>query len=162
MRILALVRRPHGPEGDVAAFFARDQIKPFLTACDFVVITCPLTDETRGMLGRGELEQMKRSAVFINVSRAEVADEASLFEALRGERLAGAVLDVWYDYPRSIDDGTAPSRFPFWDLAGVCATPHSSAWTRQLFERRWAVIADNIDRFADGRPLNNIVRDPRG
>jgi phosphoglycerate dehydrogenase-like enzyme len=71
------------------------------------------------------------------------------------------VLDVWYDYPRSDDDGMAPSRFPFHELPHVHATPHSSAWTRQLFERRWSVIADNINRFAEGRPLANIVRDPR-
>jgi phosphoglycerate dehydrogenase-like enzyme len=161
MRILALVRRAREPDDLAAAFFARDRIEPFLETCDFLVVTCPLTEETRGMLGKDELERMKRTAVLINVSRAEVVDEASLFEALREERLAGAVLDVWYDYPRSVDDRAAPSRFPFQDLPGVHATPHSSAWTRQLFERRWSVIADNIKRFALGRPLANIVRDPR-
>jgi phosphoglycerate dehydrogenase-like enzyme len=161
MRILAFSRTEREADDLVAAFFGRDRMGSFLKACDFLVIACPLTKETQGMLGRSELERMKRSAVLINVSRAEVVDEASLFEALRSQRLAGAVLDVWYDYPSSGEDRTAPSRFPFQDLPGVYATPHSSAWTRQLFERRWAVIADNIDRFAGGRPLTNVVRDPR-
>jgi phosphoglycerate dehydrogenase-like enzyme len=161
MRILALSRTAGEADDLVAAFFGRDRMGPFLESCDFLVIACPLTKETQGMLGRSEIERMKRSAVLINVSRAEVVDEASLFEALQTRRLAGAVLDVWYDYPGSGEDRTAPSRFPFQDLPGVYATPHSSAWTRQLFERRWAVIADNIDRFAGGRPLVNVVRDPR-
>lgn len=161
MRILALSRTPREADDLVIAFFEPDRIGPFLEACDFVVIACPLTQETRGILGRAELERMKCSAVLINVSRAEVVDEASLFEALRQQRLAGAVLDVWYGYPKSAADSTAPSRFTFQDLPGVYATPHSSAWTRQLFERRWAVIADNIDRLAGGRPLTNVVLDPR-
>jgi phosphoglycerate dehydrogenase-like enzyme len=161
MRILALTRTPREADDLVGGFFGPDRLGPFLEACDFVVIACPLTRETRGMLGRAGLGRMKRSAVLINVSRAEIVDEAALFEALREQRIAGAVLDVWYDYPGSGTQTTAPSRFPFQDLPGVYATAHSSAWTWQLFERRWAVIADNIDQFASGRPLTNVVLDPR-
>ena len=74
--------------------------------------------------------------------------------------IGGAVLDVWYRYPPPGEDEARPSRHPFHMLDNVIMTPHASAWTDGLLERRWTVIADNIDRFAAGRPMRNIVALP--
>ena len=136
------------PAGDLHALLA---------GADFVVLACPLTDETRGLIGRAALAAMKASAVLVNVSRAEIADEAALYEALRDGVIGGAVLDVWYHYPVGADDHPAPSDLPFLDLPNVVATPHVSAWTTNLPGRRYRVIADNIRRLASGEPLVNQV-----
>jgi len=96
--------------------------------------------------------------VLVNVSRAEIVDEAALYAALRDARIGGAILDVWYRYPASEHDTAAPAGHPFWELPNAWCTPHSSAWTHQLPRRRYAVIAENVNRLVSGEPLRNVVR----
>jgi len=60
--------------------------------------------------------------------------------------------------PTSAEDGRAPAAHPFWELPNAWCTPHSSAWTHQLSRRRYAVVADNVNRLVAGRPLRNLVR----
>ena len=104
---------------------------------------------------------MKRSAVLINVARAEIAVEADLFAALKTRVIAGAVLDPWYRYPASpAAEASEPSRFPFAGLDNVRMTPHSAAWTDGVWERRSVLFAENIARLRAGEPLLNIVRPP--
>jgi phosphoglycerate dehydrogenase-like enzyme len=91
------------------------------------------------------------------LSRAEVIEEAALFETLRASRIAGAGLDVWYRYPDTGDQTMLPSALPFHELDNVLMTPHLSAWTVAMIERRWRKIASNLDALAEGRPLENIV-----
>jgi phosphoglycerate dehydrogenase-like enzyme len=129
-----------------------------LAEADYVALACPLNETTRGLIGKRELELMKRDGVLINVSRAEIVDEAALFEALQAKAIGGAVLDVWYRYPAGADDTVAPSAFPFDTLENAVCTPHSSAWTTALPYRRYARIADNIERLRRGDPLTNVVR----
>jgi phosphoglycerate dehydrogenase-like enzyme len=100
--------------------------------------------------------------VLVNISRAPIVDSGALYSALAEERIGGAILDVWYRYPTGAeaDAGTEvpPADRPFWDLPNAWCTPHSSAWTSRLPRRRYAVIADNVNRLASGRPLRNLVR----
>lgn len=138
------------------------QLDAALAEADYVVLSCPLTDATRGLMGAHEFGRMKRQAVLINVSRAEIANEQALFEALRDGTIGGAILDVWYRYPQGSDDRVEPSRFPFHTLDNTICTPHSSAWTEALTERRYAFIAANINRWRDGQPLQNLVQGPAG
>lgn len=137
-----------------------DRLTEVLAVADYLVIACPLTDHTRGLIGTAELGAMKRSAVLINVSRAPIVDEEALYHALADRVIGGAVLDVWYGYPTGAADQVAPSRFRFEDLPNAVCTPHSSAWTTSLTERRYAVIARNIDRLHAGEPRLNVVRPP--
>ncbi len=137
------------------------QLHDMLAVADFLVIACPLTVETRGLIGAAELAAMKSSAVIINIGRAQIVEEEPLFRALEHGRLAGATLDVWYEYPAAAaDTGARPSRFPFDQLPNVRCTPHSSGWTEGLFQRRYAVIADNLSRLYRGAPLRNVIHDP--
>jgi phosphoglycerate dehydrogenase-like enzyme len=135
------------------------QLPELLERSDYVVVTCPLTDETRGMFDEAAFARMKGTAVIINAARAPIVDEAALYEALSTGVIGGAVLDVWYSYPTGSDDQVAPSTYDFAGLPNAWCTPHSSAWTNELPRRRYAVIADNIDRLGSGQPLRNIVRD---
>lgn len=127
-----------------------------LERADFLVLALPLTAETRGLLGERQLWLMKPTAFLINVARAEIVDEAALYEALRGGLIAGAALDVWYQYPKG-SGPTYPSRYDFHRLPNVLMTPHVSAWTEGTQEGRAKFIAENIDRIARGEPPRNLI-----
>lgn len=128
-----------------------------LAESDFVLIACPLTEETRGMIGERELALMRPDGVLINVARAEIVDERALFEALRDRRIGGAALDAWYRYPSRPGERMHGSRHAFHDLENVLATPHMSAWTGALLDRRMAKVAENLTRLARGLPLERVV-----
>ena len=136
----------------------RDRLDDFLSGVDFAVICCSLTPQTNGLLDRARLSQMKPTGVVINVSRGAIVAEDALFEALRDRTIGGAVLDAWYRYPSRDDLNARPSKHPFHELDNVYMTPHSSAWTLPMVERRWATIAANLDRLDRGEPLENVVR----
>lgn len=134
-----------------------ERLRELLETCDHLVVCCPLTPETRGLLNAERLAWMKPGAYVINVARAEIAHEDALFTALKSGRLAGAALDVWYRYPGSGEERLLPANAPFHELPNVIMTPHLSAWTNAMIERRWSKMAANFDAFAEGRPLHNIV-----
>jgi phosphoglycerate dehydrogenase-like enzyme len=161
MRVIAVTSTPRSGEQHVDAQGSMRELDDFLPRCDFLAVTCPLNDETRGLIDARRLALCKAELVIINVARAAVLDEEALYMALHGRRIAGAVLDVWYAYPTAETPVARPSRFPFHELSNVIVTPHSSAWTDGLIERRWRFIAGNLDRLARGEPLQNIVLRPR-
>lgn len=134
------------------------ELPQLLRQSDYVVVSCPLTEATRDLIGRPELDLMKETAVLVNISRAEILSEAPLFEALRRGLIRGASLDVWYRYPAGADDVVPPADHPFHTLPNAVCTPHSAAWTRELMDRRYARIAANINALMAGRPLENVVR----
>ncbi|GAA4840382.1 2-hydroxyacid dehydrogenase [Actinomycetospora corticicola] len=160
MRVLAL--DDHALDDRTTTVFPPDRLHAFLAEVDHLVVACPLTAQTTGLIDRPALAVMKAHAVVINVSRAEVVDEDALYEALTSGAIGGAVLDVWYRYPSSSEPDPPPAHRPFWDLPNVWCTPHSSAWTRELSQRRYAVIAANINRLATGGPLSHLVRPSQG
>jgi len=122
-----------------------------------VVVACPLSDRTRGMLGPSQLARMKSTAMLVNVARAEVIDERALFEVLRDRRIGAAALDVWYRYAASPDEIMHGSTLPFHELPNVTVTPHMSAWSSAMVKRRVQTVARNLDRLARGEPLLNVV-----
>jgi phosphoglycerate dehydrogenase-like enzyme len=133
-----------------------DDLDPLLAAADVIVVSTPLTDQTRGLIGARQLARMRPSAVLVNVGRGPVVDEEALYTALRDGTIGGAAVDVWYAYPAE-GNTAAPSAFPFHALPNVFLTPHSSGLTRQTFEGRAADIAANIRRLDAGEPLRNVV-----
>ena len=158
MRVIALDATTTDPAGLAEIVLPPSEQPRLLADADFLVIACPLTENTRGSIDSDALGHMKPSAVLINISRAEIVDEDALYRALADGVIAGAFLDVWYCYPAGSDDAAPPSRQPFHTLPNVYATPHSSAWTDALPRRRYAVIAENIRRLGGNEPLLNLVR----
>jgi phosphoglycerate dehydrogenase-like enzyme len=134
-----------------------ESLSRLLATSDFVVVACPLTPETHGLLTAAQLRLLRPHAVLVNVARAEIVDEAALFEALRDRWFRAAALDVWYLYPSRPDERLHGSRFPFHELPNVLATPHSSAWTAPMIARRARQMAANLDRFARGESLERVV-----
>jgi phosphoglycerate dehydrogenase-like enzyme len=157
MTVIAVDPRPQTAADLADRALAPKDLPEMLCEADYVVIACPLNAATRSLIGRSAFEMMKSSAVLINISRAEIVNEAALFTALKDRTIKGATLDVWYRYPSGASDRVPPSLLPFWELDNVVCTPHSSAWTVQLPGRRYAFIAKNIARAMRGEPLLNVV-----
>lgn len=130
-----------------------EKIDEFLAECDFVVVAAALAPETERLIDAARFAQMKPSAVLVNVGRGPIVDEDALYAALKEKRIRGATLDVWYAYPRHDDLTVAPSKHPFFELDNVWMTPHTSAWTTGMVDRRWSEIARNLDSLARGEPL---------
>jgi phosphoglycerate dehydrogenase-like enzyme len=133
--------------------YGLDEVDAFLGDSDFVVIAAALAPETERLIDAGRFAAMKSSAVLINVGRGHIVDEDALYAALKEKRIRGATLDVWYAYPSKDKLTIAPSRHPFRELDNVWMTPHTSAWTTGMVDRRWSEIAHNLDRLARGEPL---------
>jgi phosphoglycerate dehydrogenase-like enzyme len=156
MDVIAIRRDPSRAADPYAAVYGSDHLDNVLARADYLAITLPLTSATRGLIGDDEFVRMKRSAILINVARAEIVDETALYRALAEKRIAGAALDVWYRYPSSLDP-TFPSRHPFHDLPNVLMTPHVSGWTDGMLASRAQLIAENIRRTAEGMPPANLI-----
>jgi phosphoglycerate dehydrogenase-like enzyme len=133
-----------------------EALDEILRRADYLAITLPLTEATRGLLGARELGLMKPTAVLINVARALVVDEDALYRALSRGTIGGAALDVWYRYPTG-GEPTFPSRHPFHELPNVLVTPHVSGWTEGTMEGRAMLVAENIRRVARGEPVTNLI-----
>ena len=101
-------------------------------------------------------------AIVVNVGRGRVIDEGALFEALRDGRLDSAGLDVWWLYPKSPDDETPPSNYPFSSLPNVTMTPHVGGATRDAEVERLRALADLIQKIAGGDEGANLVDVERG
>jgi len=150
MRVLGYRRRDLPPVPGVERMYRGDEMASFLAECDFVVVSVPLTDETRGMLGEAEFSAMKQGAYLVNVARGGVVDEDALVRSLRGGRLAGAAMDVFEQEP-------LPPDSPLYDAPGLTITPHVAGLGPSLDDERIALFEDNLRRYAEGRPLRNVV-----
>jgi phosphoglycerate dehydrogenase-like enzyme len=121
-----------------------------LAGADIVSLHVPLTDETRGLIGRDALAAMRPGAILINTARGELVDEAALYEALTSGRLRGAGLDVFAREP------VEPAN-PLLTLPTVVAAPHMAWLTPETLARSLGVAFDNCRRIAAGAPLLNQV-----
>ncbi|HUB82717.1 MAG TPA: D-2-hydroxyacid dehydrogenase [Bryobacteraceae bacterium] len=156
MNILALRRSvPKEPGPLVSRYYAPDGLAEMIPQCDYVVVTAPLTPETRGMIGAREFARMKPGAVVINVGRGAVIDEPAMIQALAEKRILGAALDVFTAEP-------LPQSHPFFKLENVLLSPHSTDHTRDWLERAMQFFLDQFARFAKGEPLLNVVDKRRG
>ncbi|WP_342358812.1 2-hydroxyacid dehydrogenase [Terrarubrum flagellatum] len=137
--------------------FTLNRLKEFMSSADAIVVSLPLTENTRGVIAAAELAAMRPDAMIINVGRGLVIDEQALYDALAGRRIGGAIIDTWYDYPSPETPSRQPSKLPFNTLSNVVMTPHMSGWTEGTVRRRQQTIAGNINRLARGEPLINVI-----
>lgn len=135
--------------------FPASQLERLLRESDYVVLSMPLTSETRGMIGESQLRAMKPTALLVNIARGPVVVEADLLRALREGWIAGAALDVF-------DQEPLPSDHPLWDMENVILTPHISGGTEIYNQRATQIFADNLRRYLAGEPLQNVVDPARG
>ena len=143
-------------EDNVAFLGGPEATDEIIERSDYVLIAMPATHATVGLMDRRRLGLMKSTAFLINVARAEIVDEDALCDALAEGAIAGAVLDVWYRYPRE-SGPTLPSTRRFHQLPNVLMTPHVSGWTDGMLNARAKLIAENIRRVADRETPLNLV-----
>ena len=157
LHVTAVTRR-RGPQAEAGAAHPVAQLRSLLPEVDVLVLCCPLTQETEGLVGAQELDAMRPDALLVNVGRGPLVQEQALYEALVARRIGRAVLDVWYQYPTAGQTELAPSRFPFHTLPNARCTPHIAGWTQGLLQRRYEFMARNIGRLGRGEALENVVR----
>jgi glyoxylate/hydroxypyruvate reductase len=134
---------------------ARDGLDAALPGTGIVVLCCPLTEETAGLIGARQLSLLPPGAVLVNISRGPVVDQAALTAALRDGQLGGACLDVFATEPLPPDD-------PLWDLDNVIVSPHSASTVATENAALTDLFLDNLARLAAGDPLRNRYDPVRG
>ena len=121
-----------------------------LRKSDYLLVNCPLTDATRGLIGSRELSLMKPDAVLINTARGPIVDEQALIEALQSGRLSGAALDVFEKEPVASDS-------PLLQMENVIVTSHSIAWTEELFRDMGRMDCEGALAVMRGEPPQHVV-----
>jgi len=150
MRVIAVDAHEIPQPDYVSELRLLDGLDDLLSRCDVVVVTTPITPETRDMLGPDKLRLMQPSAYLLVMSRGGIIDEPALVEMLREGKLAGAGLDVAAIEP-------LPPESDLWDAPNVIITPHSSPTSSQTHGNVAAIMADNLKRYLAGEPLTNSV-----
>jgi phosphoglycerate dehydrogenase-like enzyme len=150
MRVVGVRRRADAPMAGVDRLYTPEQVHDFVRDCDHVVITAPLTPETRNVFDASVFAAMKPSATLVCVSRGGIVVDEDLINALRVGHIRAAALDA---------HGIEPLRpeSPFWDLSNVILTPHNGATTPGTLRRGTDIFMDNLSRFARGQHLINVV-----
>jgi phosphoglycerate dehydrogenase-like enzyme len=134
----------------VDELYGADDHFEVIRRADYLVVACPLTEETRGLVGEDELRVLDRDAILVNVARGPVVDEEALVATLRRGELRGAALDVFEEEP-------LPADSPLWDLDNVLVTPHNAGYTPHWPERVAAVIEANYDALRGTGEWENRV-----
>ncbi len=151
MRVIGVKRHADIDLPHVESLHPPDQLRALVGEAHAIVVTLPLTDETRGLIDRETIGRMRDGAVFVNVGRGRVVDEEALIEALRSGKLAGAALDVTWKEP-------LPPESPLWELENLILSPHTAALSWHENERIVELFADNLRRYLRGDELLSRVR----
>ena len=129
-----------GPTNEVYGF---DEFHEAIIDAEFIVLACPLSETTAGLVDSDALLTMRPDAVLINVARGKVIDTDALVSALRSNRIRSAALDV-------TDPEPLPEDHPLWGLTNVTITPHNAGHTPAYFERLTDILAENVERLSAG------------
>ena len=151
-RIIATRRRPERGAGDLphVELLGLEQLDELLRASEIVVVAAPLTDETAGLIGAPQLQEMQEHAWLINIARGRLIDETALRRALEAGWIGGAILDVFVDEP-------LPADSPLYATPNLIITPHTSWSSDRVVERSLDLFVENLRRFAASDPLENVV-----
>ncbi|NIM93482.1 MAG: hypothetical protein GTO18_07205 [Anaerolineales bacterium] len=139
----------------VERMYPHQALASMASLCDFLVITAPLTPETRGIVDEKVLKIMRPSSYIIDISRGGIVDHGALVEALTEEHIAGAALDVFPVEP-------LPESSPLWDLPNVILSPNIAAVSPRYYELAMDLFVKNMQHYLAEQPLLNRYREERG
>jgi phosphoglycerate dehydrogenase-like enzyme len=144
------------PQGDLfVRLYPYQALRAMLKECDFVVITVPLTPETRGLISYEQLDAFKPTSFIIDASRGGIIDHQALLKALQDQKIAGAALDVFPEEP-------LPADSPLWDMPNVIITPHIAGASSFYEKRVMSLFIENLRRYLTDEPLHNLVNVDKG
>ena len=155
MRVQAIDPREMERPAYVFSLDKPAKLLDLLPKADVAVIACPLTPETKGLLGEKQFAAMKPTAYVINVARGGIVQTPALEAALKAKKIAGAGLDV-------VDPEPLPNDHPFWKMSNVVISPHVGGQSADAQERMWRLYRENVRRFVAGEPLLCVVDKKRG
>jgi phosphoglycerate dehydrogenase-like enzyme len=130
-----------GPTDEVIGF-EDAALEGALARSDYLLLACPLTETTRGLIDEGAFAALPPDAVVVNVARGPVIDTGALVDAIRSNRIGGAALDV-------TDPEPLPEDHPLWGFENVLITPHNAGHTPKYYERVADILARNLERITD-------------
>lgn len=132
-----------------------DALPSLMGRADFIAVSTPLTQHTKGLIGRSAFARIKPGAILADVSRGGVVDQTAMYAALQDGSLAAAILDVFETEP-------LPTDSPLWDLENVILSPHCSSVYDGWEEASFDLFLTNLEHWIAGRPLMNVVNPDRG
>jgi phosphoglycerate dehydrogenase-like enzyme len=149
MRVIGTRRRP-APMANIAEVLPPDRTDEVLSRSDFVLLLLPATPDTDNLIDAKRLAKMKPTAWLLNFGRGHLIKDDDLIAAVKARQIAGAMLDVFRQEP-------LPAEHPFWTTDGIIVLPHIGGPhpERDRFVAR--LFVDNLGRFLDGAPLNEVV-----
>jgi phosphoglycerate dehydrogenase-like enzyme len=138
-----------------------DELDYLMSESDFLVVTVPLTPDTKGMLGEHEFSLMKEGSYVVNVARAAIIQEKPLYDALKSGKLAGAGIDVWWQphfwEPLWNVEGNKASKYPYWEMDNVICIANQIGSSDSQSDASLKIMVENIIRTRDGLPPVNQV-----
>jgi len=145
MEVIGTKRTPETAPSTVDEVHPPEGLPELLARSDYVVLACPLVEETRGLIDAEALMSMRSNAVLVNIARGPVVDESALEDALQQGRIRGAALDVFESEP-------LPPSSVLWDLPNVVITPHMAGSTPRYADRIASLVGENYAHYAAGEP----------
>jgi phosphoglycerate dehydrogenase-like enzyme len=150
LHVIGVRRRPRTESDHADEIHPAAALYDLLPRADWLVLACPLTSETRGLIDAAALLRLPATAHVINIARGRIIDEPALIAALQLGRVAGAYLDVFVEEPLAADS-------PLWDLPNVIISPHDSAASTGNSARVSELFLGNLAHWLRGEPLENEV-----
>ena len=150
MNVIGVKRNTDVEIPGVQEIYSPDQAEKVLNKSDYVVVTMPLTEETRGYFGYDKFKAMQETAYFINVARGEIVKEKEMIKALNKDLIAGAALDVFEEEP-------LPEESPLYEMDNVILTPHTSGLFPDYNKEAVEIFKNNLRRFLEGKELKNVI-----
>ncbi len=151
MRVLASKRTRIDKPEYIDALYLQDNLDALLTQSDFLILSLPLNDATKHLIGAAEFAAMKNNACLINVARGPVVDTNALIDALRTNEIGGACLDTTDPEPLEPDN-------PLWTMPNVLITPHAANLSPSTNRFRYECYRKNLRCFIDKKPMINVVK----
>jgi phosphoglycerate dehydrogenase-like enzyme len=156
MNVMAIKRTKTKEEKDLDFLGNMNDLDYILKNSDYILVAVPQTSETIDLISENEFNQMKNSAILVNIARGPIVNEKALYEALKNEKIGAAGIDVWYNYPKG-GDSIIEQNYPFEKLNNIVMTPHSAFKVRDRVEVFAADILENLKLVInENAPINQV------
>ena len=151
LKVIGVRRSPVTPQDPVDELHHPSKLPELLPRADWIVITCPLTKETRNLISADAFKLMRKGVRLINIARGEIVDEKALIAAIRSGHVGGAALDAHQQEP-------LPKDSPLWDLPNVIVSPHNASASTGNEKRSAEMFIANFGHWLRGEPMFNVQR----